>query len=43
VQQQKFPPHFFFYFRFFAQKELEMCNFDVKVFGEALFSVGVIA
>ena len=43
VQQQQFAPHFFFYFRFFAQKELEMCNLDVKVFGEALFSVGVIA
>ena len=43
VQQQKFAPDFFFYFRFFAQEELEMLDFEVKVFGEALFSVAVVA
>ena len=43
LQQQKFAPDFFFYFRFFAHKVFEMFDFNVKVFGEALFSVGVIA
>ena len=43
VQQQKFAPDFFFQFCFFAQEELEMFDFNVEVFGEALFSVGVVA
>ena len=43
VQQQKFAPDLFFQFRFFAQEELEMLDFNVEVFGEALFSVGVVA
>lgn len=43
LQQQKLAPDSLFYFALFSKEYCKSVDFDAKVLGEALFSVGVIA